>query len=285
MTKAKIRTNTAPAILCQLLRVLLAVLLIFLSSINSTRVPTPAPTAYKYLNATIENGWCLDCEGFGQKNWIGTSSSDINNFISSYYYSNRYSLMVGDVLHKVWLNSTNGLSYLTLIGDYTADVPINMISQLILVLDGARLDAVPDFPVTAINPQSNNVGIGVTKWALVVFSGVYFSGIVSPGGQSKAVLSCDKLPKLPTSSTVVGPAGIFMYGSGAIIMDGITVDSCGMNNGNFVLYGTGRVEVANCVSANARTRGIWFETVIVYTFRDNHIINIEKLLLSRQEYY
>jgi len=48
-----------------------------------------------------------------------------------------------------------------------------------------------------------------------------------------------------------------MIGSGAVLMDGIFVDKCGLENGNFVLYGTGRVEVANCVSKDARTRGIW----------------------------
>jgi hypothetical protein len=245
-------------------RLLQAILLYALLVSSSTHSPTPGPTSYNCRNATIENGWCLGCAASGGNQWIGTHSSNITNFISNFYLPDRYNYMFSNVLHRVWLNSTSGLSYLTLIGNYTADVPINMISQLILVLDGARLDAVPNFPVTATNPQSNTLSISVTKWALVVFNGVFFSGIVSPGGPSKAVLSCNKLPKLPTSSTVVGPAGILMYGSGAIIMDGITVDSCGMNNGNFALYGAGRVEVANCISANSRTRGIWYETFVFY---------------------
>jgi hypothetical protein len=236
-------------------------LLIFLLTLlntwqaNSTRSPTPGPTAFQRRNATIQNGWCIDCGGSDL--WVGTYSSNITEFISTYYNAVRYTVMVSNVMNQVWLNSTNGLSYLTLRGNYTADVPIVMISQLILVLDDARLEAVINFPVTATNPQSNTRSVSETKWALVVFNNVYFSGIISPAGPRKATLSCNNLPKLGTSSTIVGPAGILMIGSGGILMDGITVDSCGMNNGNFALYGTGRVEVANCVSANARTRGIW----------------------------
>lgn len=238
---------------------LLIVLLILLNAWqaqSATRSPTPGPTAFQRRNATIENGWCIDC---GDDDlWVGTYSSNITGFISTYYNAVRYTVMVSNVMNKVWLNSTNGLSYLTLRGNYTANVPIVMISQLILVLDGARLEAVTNFPVTATNPQSNTRSISETKWALVVFNSVYFSGIISPGGPKKATLSCINIPKLGTSSTIVGPAGILMIGSGGILMEGITVDSCGMNNGNFALYGTGRIEVANCVSANARTRGIWY---------------------------
>ena len=46
-------------------------------------------------------------------------------------------------------------------------------------------------------------------------------------------------------------------GAGAIYIDGIHVDKCGLDGGNFVLFGKSRAEISNCVSTNARTRGIW----------------------------
>jgi len=49
----------------------------------------------------------------------------------------------------------------------------------------------------------------VTKSALIVFDAVYYSAVVSPGGPSKAVLSCTQMPDHdPTDTSIKGPAGV-----------------------------------------------------------------------------
>ena len=99
--------------------------------------------------------------------------------------------MTKNLKNVVWLNGNNSLSYLILKGNYSADVPLVLPHQFVLVLDGARLDAVPNFPVTEKVPPHQRRGstwsISVTYYALVVFKGVYFSAVVSPGGPSQVL--------------------------------------------------------------------------------------------------
>jgi hypothetical protein len=146
--------------------------------------------------------------------------------------------------YLVWLNASKELSYLTLTGNYSATIPLVLPHQFILVMVNARLDAVVGFP-TNVNtytsfgvkimgnpfPGQNTTSIALTNWAIIVIYSTYFSGIVSPGGPKSAVISCSQMPYQGTSSTIVGPAGVYFLGSGAAIVDGIHIDYCGLNNG------------------------------------------------------
>ena len=92
---------------------------------------------------------------------------------------------------------------------------------------------------------------------MIVSSNSFFNAVVSPNGPTNAIISCVNMPKQPIETNIVGPAGILLLNSGSSLIDGITIDSCGLGNGNIALYGSSRVEVANVVSSNGRTRGIW----------------------------
>jgi hypothetical protein len=139
--------------------------------------------------------------------------------------------------HQVWLNSSNALSYLTLVGNYTADVPIYIPHQFVLVLDHARLDAIEKF-----SPANNTESVETNEYpALIVSKQSFYSAVVSPGGSSVAVLSCARMPyQSRDSNNIVGPSGILVLGSGAFLIDGITVENCGLNNGNFAVMGSSR---------------------------------------------
>ena len=60
---------------------------------------------------------------------------------------------------------------------------------------------------------------------------------------------------LAAKTDIVGPAGLLMIYSGYFLVDGVTIDSCGLGNGNIVLYGHGWAEINNIISKDARTRG------------------------------
>jgi hypothetical protein len=201
-------------------------------------------------NATIKHGYLSI---FNTTIYVGNTSSAIQTTILKYFPKFSYKQMTNNLKYQIWLNSTNQLSYLTLIGDYIADVPIFLPHQFVLVLNGARLIATANF--TSVN---NTLDIHITKSALIVSNAAYYNAVVSPGGPSMAVLNCSAMPSdYPIQTPIVGPAGILMIGSGAFLVDGITVDSCGLNSGNIAIYGTGRAEISNCKIINSRTRGIW----------------------------
>jgi len=228
-------------------------------------------------NATIVDGYLTIN---GERTYVGTRSSDINTVIQKYFPRSSYTQMTVNTRNTVWMNSTVALNYLTLVGNYTADVPIVLPHQFMLVMDNAALNAVENFPTNEkpINiggvtiygnpiPDSNILSITKTNWALIVINAVYNTGVISPGGPSKAYIGCRSMPYHGTADIIVGPAGIFTIGAGANYIDGIHVDNCGLNNGNIALYGTSRAEVTNCLVTDARTRGIW---VIIMSFTVIH---------------
>jgi len=221
--------------------------------------------------------------------YVGRNSSNINAVIQQYFPKTTYTQMTLNTKNTMWMNSTVGLNYLILVGDYTADVPIVLPHQFILVMDGATITAVPNFPTNEKsvsiggitiagnpNPDTNTLSISMTNWAIIVMNSVYNSGVVSPGGPSKARIDCRAMPFHATADIVVGPAGVFMIGAGATIVDGIHIDSCGLNNGNIALYGTSRSEVANCLLENSRTRGIWVIIMAFAIIHDNEVSNSMK---------
>jgi len=239
------------------------------------------------LNASIVNGW-LTVNGV--KSYVGTTSSAINAVIGKYFPVSSYTQMTINVKNDVWLNGNNKLNYLTITGDYTADVPIILPHQFILVMDNARLEATPTFPEiptkwTLINganvtgnpvPDTNVLSISKTWHAIIVMQAKYFNGVVSPNGPSSAYIGCSKMPPHLKDDPYVGPAGILMYAGGASYIDGITVDNCGQNNGNIVLYGTGRSEVSNCVLKNSRCRGVWVIIMSYTVIHDTEIFGSAK---------
>jgi len=257
---------------------------------GKTPRPTAAPTGITSKNATIVNGHLTI---FGVTSYVGTYSSNINSVIMQYFPKTPYKQMVVHTEDTVWMNSSVALSYLTLVGNYTADVPIVLPNQFILVMDGASLNAVPDFPtnkksfsmggVTVMgnpHPDTNELSISATNWAIIVMNNVYYSGVVSPGGPSQAYIGCRSMPFHSVADIVVGPAGVYTSGAGATIIDGIHIDNCGLNNGNVALYGTSRSEVANCVLQDARTRGLWVLIMAFSIIHDNEIFGSMKFGLD-----
>jgi hypothetical protein len=139
--------------------------------------------------------------------------------------------MTKNLLNDVWLNSTTSLSFVELTGTYTADVPLVLPHQFMLVMKGATINAHKDFPTNTADytvngctvkgnssPDTNLLSISVTNWALIVFKAAYYSGVVSPGGPGDAILDCSAMPYHTKDETIVGPAGVFMTGAGAILI-------------------------------------------------------------------
>ena len=204
------------------------------------------------VNASIIDGY-LHMKALQLPIYIGHNSSAIQGVIDRYFPKPTYKDMTSGLRYNVWLNSTsNTLSYLTIQGNYLADAPILLPDQFILVFDNARLEATVNFTST-----TNTVPIDKSAMALIVSKNSFFNAVVSPGGPSNAVISCVNMPKQPVETNIVGPAGILLLGSGSSLIDGVTIDSCGLGNGNIALYGSSRVEIANVMSINGRTRGIW----------------------------
>ena len=252
-----------------------------------TKSPTAMPTVTGVRNATIIDGY-LTIDGV--TSYVGKNSSNINTVITTYFKKSSYTQMTINLKYEVWLNGSNSLSYLTISGNYTADVPIVLPHQFVLVMDNARLEAIEDFPsntanyvveATTIkgnpNPDTNTQSISVTNWAIIVANSVYYSAVVSPKGPSGAYIGCRNMPQhLGDHASIIQPAGIYMFGAGAILIDGIYIDNCGLNNGNIALYGTGRAEVANCILADARTRGIWIIIMAYTVIHDTEIFGCYK---------
>ena len=84
------------------------------------------------------------------------------------------------------------------------------------------------------------------------------------------------MPDHDISSHVRGPAGILTIGAGAVYIDGVHVDWCGLENGNIALYGTGRAEITNSLITNGRTRGIWIIIMGHTIIHDSEIYGAKK---------
>ena len=219
------------------------------------------------VNASIIDGY-LHIKSLQLPLYIGHNSSAIQKAIDRYFPKPTYRDMASGLKYNVWLNSTsNTLSYLTLKGNYIADVPIFLPDQFVFVFDDARLEASVNF--TAVN---NTEAIDKSAMGLLVSKYSFFTAIVSPSGPSNAIISCANMPKQPIETSIVGPAGILILNSGSSLVDGITIDSCGLGNGNIAIYGSSRVEIANSVSINGRTRGIWI-IVTSYTLLHDSIFS------------
>jgi len=114
--------------------------------LQPTAKPTAAPSSAPISptrNATIVDGY-LTIDGV--KSYVGKNSSNINAVISQYFPKFSYTQMTINTKNTVWMNASVALSYLTLVGDYVADVPIVLPHQFILVMNRASLNAVPNFP-------------------------------------------------------------------------------------------------------------------------------------------
>lgn len=259
--------------------------------------PTPSPTEFisPTKNATLDKGY-LTVDG-EYKGFVGTNSSVINSIIwnPDYFYLIDPQQMVKNLKYNVWLNGDKGLNFLTLIGNYTADVPIVLPSQFILVMQNASLHAVAKFPLNSEDLQiggtiihknqgNNTEQVMETNWAVIVLANSFYSGVVSPGGPSDALISCADMPYVPLDSGIKGPAGIFMGAAGATYIDGIHIDNCGLDNGNIVLSGISRSEVTNVLSTRSRSRGIWLITVAFTLIHDNIITGSKKFGIDVDAY-
>ena len=156
------------------------------------------------VNATIKDGYLTSLSVGGTSwewrsnsnfssfsfQWVGSTSSAIQQIIEQYFPRLNASKLTENIKYKVWLNSSKALSYLTLIGKYTADVPLFLPDLFVLVLDNAHFEAVHNFTA-----PDNLVSIEKSFSALIVSKGAFFNAVVSPGGPSQAVLSCARMPR------------------------------------------------------------------------------------------
>ena len=81
----------------------------------------------------------------------------------------------------------------------------------ILVMDNCTLNTVWNFPTNTEDyqvygktirgnpePDTSTLNVAESLWGLIVFHYVYFSGVVSPGGPSMAVINCSAMPEHDT---------------------------------------------------------------------------------------
>ena len=233
-----------------------------------TKKPTMAPTGIPVVNATIING-ALTIQGVPNSATVPMTSSGIQAVIDGYFPKNNYKTTQANVARKVWLNGTSAtLSYLTITGDFVADVPISLPSQFILVLKKATITASPPL----FSSPANSALLATRGNSIINMKSATFSGVVSPGGPSEAVISCKNYPanantpgiypypNVPSPAGTLsstGPDGISAIGSNNVIIDGITVDSCGLTSGNFNFFNVKVAELTNSVSIGGGVRGIW----------------------------
>ena len=200
-------------------------------------IAAPLPT----LNASVVNG-TLSYPGHAPT-VIGNTTSALNAAIATVF---------GPVQPPpardtaVLINSTVGvLSYLTLTGSYLADVPLDLPPQFVLAMVDATIVASPAF----------------SGAALVFANGSAYSAVVSAGGPEHALIDCSAAP--------VGCPGVFALNSAFFLLDGVTVNACGISGppntqtAGVHLQGHPFVtggEVANCV-VRGGSRAIWTETI------------------------
>ena len=212
--------------------------------------------------------------------------------ISTYFPSNNFKTVSSNVVGSVLLNSTSGtLSYLTITGNFVADVPIQVPSQLILVMLNATLQTKYQLFSSAANtPLLQSRGN-----ALINFKSANFAGVVSPHG-SYGILSCTdypagsnlspnnfNYPSVPSPSgslSATGPDGVAAIGSNNLIIDGISVQSCGMTSANIALFNTKVVEVSNNVMVGGGVRGLWIILASTTAVQFNYITTSVKFAID-----
>ena len=155
-----------------------------------TKKPTMAPTGIPVVNATIING-ALTIQGVPNSATVPMTSSGIQAVIDGYFPKNNYKTTQANVARKVLLNGTSAtLSYLTITGSFIADVPISLPSQFILVLKKATITASPPL----FSSPANSALLATRGNSIINMKSATFSGVVSPGGPSEAVISCKNYP-------------------------------------------------------------------------------------------
>jgi len=237
----------------------------------ATKKPTPAPTIVPVYNATITNGLLTFPNQPAIKIDVGLFTSGIQGVINTYFPKMNFKTVTTiNLKGKVWLNSTSlSLSYLTIQGKYSADVPLLLPSQFILVMDDAEINAIPSL---FSHPANENI-LTQRGNGIVNIKGAHYSGVVSPGGPAKAKISCAlypvgsndehnqyKYPKVPSpagTKQATGPDGLNAVGASHVLFDGIYVEKCGMSAGNFNFFNVKVAEIVNCVSEGGGVRGIW----------------------------
>jgi hypothetical protein len=148
------------------------------------------------------------------------------------------------------------MSFITLVGTYTADAPLTLPRQVVLILNGALITASNNFPGNALG--------------LIIANGAHFSAVVSPGGPASAVLDC---------GDTTGPAGIYVYNSSYFNIDGITVKNCGASSGAITLVGTtdrtrgNSTSVLNSVITQAKGNGILISQACRPVIYNTRIVN------------
>ena len=262
---------------------IIAMLMMLHSIIAYTHAPTPAPTTVP-VNGTITNGMFY-LKGSSSGISIGELlSSNIQNIIDTYFPAPLAYQVVNNLGNEGWVNSgSNVLSYLTLTGVYQADTPLVLPSQFVLVMNRATLTAIPHFSYPAIPYPFIYTLAKIGNAIIVIPSHTNYTAVVSPGGPSEALVSCknvdDKfghvVARNPTGNGAqTGPDGIVVYGASNILIDGITVDSCGLTSANIALASSQNIEISNCIISNSIAfRGIWVIITTKLSIHDNEIFN------------
>jgi len=219
--------------------------------------PIVAPLIGSALNVTIINGAVNSCLGSAcsQINSIAsgltlTTTSALLAFVNQYFPQLpdasqspwAFAPTTTDIVSRKTTVQTQILNFITLVGNYDGDVPLVLPSNLMLVMNGAKIVATSAFPSSALG--------------LIVASNAPFAGVVSPGGPDAALIDC---------GLVKGPSGIYIYNSAYFTVDGISVNGCGAPGaqGAISILGTTNLLAGNSTSVlnskitNAQGYGIY----------------------------
>jgi hypothetical protein len=199
------------------------------------------------LNASLVDG-VLSITG----HFVGNKTSDVNNVVAQ-YFATATPRPAGAVSLK---NSSSGVySYLTVTGSYVADATISLTPQLILVLNDAHITVLPNFK------SAKNAVISAVE--------ADNSGVVSPGGSTRASIVC------PYGGPM--PAAVYAGQSASFVLDGISILNCGIDGGGSVhIEGLPMVsggEIANCNITNSSSRAVWTEKCSRVVIHGNIVSN------------
>jgi len=148
------------------------------------------------------------------------------------------------------------LSFVTLVGAYSADAPLKLPRQVVLILNGASITASVAFPNDALG--------------LIVANGAHFSAVVSAYGPKSAILDC---------AGTIGPSGVHIYNSSYFNIDGITIRNCGGNAGAISIIGHADYSIGNSTSilnsvvSNAQGHGIYISQACRPVIYNSNILN------------
>lgn len=178
---------------------------------------------------------------------VGNATSGLNAAIARIFPRTAPPSVVTS--HAVLINAS-ALSFLTLTGDYAADVPLALPPLFVLVLRGAMLRAVAPF----------------SGAALVVANASKYAAIVAPGGPSTGALVC--------AGAGATPGGVLALNADFVVVDGVSVVGCGGDGGGtaaITVRGAPSVtgaSVCGCAIVGGGGRGVWMEAASLPFVRD-----------------